>query len=243
MQPNNWDNQRQAAEDEALFAMAKQAMRENDEEDFQAFLNSDAYVEPDEKKFEAFGKELEKRYLRKVRKGPFSHARLTWRRAVVFAAILAIILLSATVCAAHFGFLGWFSTDHSIYSSIWPDQGTRLEKPEGWDSPYYPTWMAGGYNFTEISPLASIKSLTYSSDTSSDKVVFTVREGTTWHFSNTENMDKTVVEIRGQNSVLYRTSDGCRGVLVLRVTDAIIIIDGPLIDEDFIKIAENIHGI
>lgn len=243
MEANDLDKHRQEAEDAALFAMAMQAVRENDDEDFEAFLNSEEYVEPDAKKFEAFGKELEKRYRRTLQKHHPIHRRFTWKTSVAFAAALIIVVFSATVCAAHFGFLNWFSIDHPLYSSIWPDEGKRLEKPEGWDSPYYPTWMVKGYTLSAVSSLNSIKCLTYSSDGDSNNIVFTVRQGTTWQFPNTEGMEKAVIKICGEDNILYRTSDGRRGVLVIRVSDAILVIDGPIIDEDFVKIAENIHGL
>lgn len=225
-------DQLQHEREERLLNLAAMACQAQEDEDFEAFLNSDEYVPPDPEWVEKMEKEL--------RTPP--KRRIPLVRYLVAAALVAVIALMVSVSANPKGLGRTNNQDYSRYSQVSLDDGVVLEKPESWQSEYYPTWAPSGFSVANVLETGDLHSITLSSKTN-QQIDFSVLENRKYGFPNTEDLTNFSVTIFGEEHTAYLSEDGLRVVLIIKEDISSIVIDGEITPEELVKIAENIKNI
>lgn len=225
-------DQLQHEREERLLNLAAMACQAQEDEDFEAFLNSDEYVPPDPEWVEKMEKEL--------RTPP--KRRIPLVRYLVAAALVVVVALMVSVSANPKGLGRTNNQDYSRYSQVSLDDGVVLEKPEGWQSEYYPTWAPSGFSITDTFERRSFHSITLSNKENA-YIEFTVYDDGKHGFSNTEKLDQVKVKIFEEENIAYVSNDNKRKLTIIQNESSSIIIDGQLTLEELVKIAENVKNI
>lgn len=221
--------------EERLLQLTALACQAEEDKEYEKFLNSEEYVPPDAAWMEKVDREL-----RAPKKRRLPH----FRRLVVLAASL-IILLSigvGTAIANPKALENLFRQDHERYSQVRVDDGVVLEKLEGWESEYYPTWAPKGFAITDILQTGDLRAITLSNK-SNEQIVFSILTSRKYGFPNTEELANLPVTIFGEEYSAYLSENGTRVLLIIPENDCSIVIDGKITPEELVKFAENIKNI
>lgn len=221
--------------EERLLKFAALAGQEQEDKEYEAFLRSDEYVPPDEAWMKKVTGELRR---------PARHRPVHWRKLVVMAASIVVLLCAGvgTAIANPKALANLFSQDYERYSQVRVDDGVVLEKPEGWESEYYPTWAPEGFSISNIVAGKEVCSITLINKEDKN-IEFTVYESTPRGFANTENLISISLEIFGKDHAAYLSEDGRRILLVIEANSKTIVIDGQITAEEMGRFAENIQNI
>lgn len=225
-------DQLQHEREERLLNLAAMACQAQEDEDFEAFLNSDEYVPPDPEWVEKMEKEL--------RTPP--KRRIPLVRYLVAAALVAVVALMVSVSANPKGLGRTNNQDYSRYSQVSLDNGVVLEKPEGWQSEYYPTWAPSGFSIVEVTESENIHSVLLLNK-QNESIEFTAYDSKTYGFPNTEDLVKVPLEIFEEDYTAYLSEDGLHVLLIIQKEEDSLVIDGEITPEEMVKIAENIKNI
>lgn len=221
--------------EERLLKFAALAGQEQEDKEYEAFLRSDEYVPPDE----AWMKKVTGELRRPPKRRP-----VHWKKLVVMAAAIVVLLCAGvgTAIANPKALANLFSQDYERYSQVRVDDGVVLEKPEGWESEYYPTWAPSGFSIKDFSENGNTHNLTLSSKNDA-QIEFAIYDNRTYGFSNTEKLSTFPVTIFEEEYTAYLSEDGLRVLMVIPNEGASIVIDGELTPEQLVKFAENIKNL
>lgn len=222
--------------DERLLMAAALELNRQERDELNAFMASDAYVEPDPEKAVITVALLEKEYA-KVYRNPFRKVA----RILLVAALVMAIASSATVFARRVGFFDFLAQTYEEYSSVWGGSKTALGKPQGWESEYYPTWVPERYTLDEVTIDADYAVLYYA-DESDNKFLFRVNQFKDIHL-NTEGMSETLIEVKGNEVPLYTTVDKLQSCIVLHAGNGTIAIEGALNVDEMERVVEKINSL
>lgn len=225
-------DQLQHEREERLLNLAAMACQAQEDEDFEAFRNSDEYVPPDPEWLEKMEKEL--------RTPP--KRRIPLVRYLVAAALVAVVALMVSVSANPKGLGRTTNQDYSRYSQVSLDDGVVLEKPEGWQSEYYPTWAPSGFSVLQVLNDSNLHIIILSNK-KNEQITFSVFEKGKNGFPNTEELTPLELEIFGEKYTAYLSEDGMRAFITTKKNDSTIMVDGEITPEELVKIAENIKNI
>lgn len=225
-------DQLQHEREERLLNLAAMACQAQEDEDFEAFLNSDEYVPPDPEWVEKMEKEL--------RTSP--KRRIPLVRYLVAAALVVVVALMVSVSANPKGLGRTNNQDYSRYSQVSLDNGVVLEKPEGWQSEYYPTWAPSGFSINEVFEKDDFHSITLSNKNDA-KIEFSVVESGKYTFPNTEQLTSISVKIFNEERIAYLSADGLHVLMTISQDETSIVIDGEITPEEMVKFVENIKNI
>lgn len=225
-------DQLQHEREERLLNLAAMACQAQEDEDFEAFLNSDEYVPPDPEWVEKMEKEL--------RTPP--KRRIPLVRYLVAAALVVVVALMVSVSANPKGLGRTHNQDYSRYSQVSLDDGVVLEKPEGWQSEYYPTWAPSGFSVAFTGESGKANTLTLSNKQNAC-IEFTVYENEIYKFPNTEELTPLSVKIFDEEHIAYLSEDGLHVLITVQNNGSSIVIDGGITPEEMVKIVENIKNI
>lgn len=221
--------------EERLLKFAALAGQEREDQEYEAFLRSDEYVPPDEAWMKKVTSELRR---------PPKRRLVHWRKLVVMAAAIVVLLCAGvgTAIANPKALANLFSQDYDRYSQVRVDDGVVLEKPEGWESEYYPTWAPKGFSITNIVEGKEVCNLTLL-NREDKNIEFTVYESPPHGFTNTEKLVSISLKIFGEEHIAYLSEDGRRILLAIEANGKTIVIDGQITAEEMVEFAENIKNI
>lgn len=221
--------------EERLLKFAALAGQEREDQEYEAFLRSDEYVPPDEAWMKKVTSELRR---------PPKRRLVHWRKLVVMAAAIVVLLCAGvgTAIANPKALANLFSQDYDRYSQVRVDDGVVLEKPEGWESEYYPTWAPKGFSITDIAENGNAHNLTLS-DKEGTQIEFAVYDGRTYGFSNTEKLSTFSMKIFEKEYTAYLSEDGLQVLVVIPNENGSIVIDGEITPEELVEFAENIKNL
>lgn len=160
------------------------------------------------------------------------------RTSLLMAALIAA-LLAATAFAERMGWFRFLSEQFEQYSLFW-SISTPLQKPEGWDSEYYPTWLPDGFEIETVSvnPMADIIVYKGSNDA---RLTFALSHGRV-SYADTENMKMENIQVCGFLAELYSNEDHTKCTLVIPISrNSIVVISGEINPEEAKEIGEKIN--
>ncbi len=163
------------------------------------------------------------------------------RRAACIVVILGLALTTTAYMANHQR-MGFIAKDYDKYSDLQGSVDELQERPAGWESEYYPTWMPEGFVLTDSS---SNKGVLYYKK-GNYIISFAIFENSNSHAIlglDTEGMDKHSYIINDEECAIYSTPDLQRSTFALQRDDIAIAIFGDLSPNDIINIVKNIHGL
>lgn len=225
-------DQLQHEREERLLNLAAMACQAQEDEDFEAFLNSDEYVPPDPEWLEKMEKEL--------RTPP--KRRIPLVRYLVAAALVAVVALMVSVSANPKGLGRTHNQDYSRYSQVSLDNGVVLEKPEDWQSEYYPTWAPSGFTITRVLEEGNLHMMVLSNK-ENQQINFSVLENEKYRFPNTEQLTPFSIKLFGEDYTAYLSENGLRVLVAIEDEQQSIVLDGEITPEESVKIVENIKNI
>ncbi|WP_418666969.1 DUF4367 domain-containing protein [Allofournierella sp.] len=222
--------------EERLLKFAALAGQEQEDKEYEAFLRSDEYVPPDEAWMKKVTGELRR---------PPKRRLVHWRKLVVMAAAIVVLLCAGvgTAIANPKALANLFSQDYDRYSQVRVDDGVVLEKPEGWESEYYPTWAPQGFHIEEVFDKNGLHTITLLNVSTHQIVSFTAFEKGKYSFPNTEGLEKVEVKVLGEEKIIYTSEDNRRKFIVIQNENDGFVIDGQITTEELVKITENVKNI
>lgn len=126
------------------------------------------------------------------------------------------------------------------YSQIQTNEGYTLEKPFGWTSEYYLTWIPEGYRFDRMELNDHIEALYYA-NSMGQEIVFQCSEFSSNGY-NSEDRTAEKIEICGYKGLVFQGDNPLTKILVLFANKKIVISsDIPYIE--FIQVANSIAGL
>ena len=220
--------------EERLLKFAALAGQEQEDKEYEAFLRSDEYVPPDEAWMKKVTGELRR---------PARHRPVHWRKLVVMAASIIVLLCAGvgTAIANPKALANLFSQDYERYSQVRVDDGVVLEKPEGWESEYYPTWAPEGFHIEDINIFDDTNSIKLTNHDGTKVITFSI--GAENNFSNTENLEPIEITIAGENLTAFTSTDNTRKLIKIAANDGTIVIDGQLTLRELENMVENIENL
>lgn len=229
------ETQKRGIDNESLLRLAAAAIHE------QGLVE-----EEQEKEFIFTGQELRQGWnniMKEYHKRKFSQTTKSFfrRAAVASAAFIAAIggtavtamAVSPTIREMVLTDFGKYSTLDVLFS------GHKPEIPEDWQEMYYPSYIPEGFTFKEIKSISTINTLVYV-DSRGYNLGFSIIMPNAEINIDTENMEKSEIQINGRNALLYEKSDKIKSSVLINYGDCIIYIVGSLSTDEIIKIAENI---
>lgn len=222
--------------EERLLKFAALAGQEREDQEYEAFLRSDEYVPPDEAWMKKVTSELRR---------PPNRRLVHWRKLVVMAAAIVVLLCAGvgTAIANPKALANLFSQDYDRYSQVRVDDGVVLEKPEGWESEYYPTWAPKGFYIKEISEKDNAHLMFLFNNSTEKEISFFAFDDEATGFPNTEKLEKIEVSVFEESKEAYRSTDGQTLYIVLRVENDSIALSGQLTLEELQKMLENVKNL
>ena len=222
--------------EERLLKFAALAGQEREDQEYEAFLRSDEYVPPDEAWMKKVTSELRR---------PPNRRLVHWRKLVVMAAAIVVLLCAGvgTAIANPKALANLFSQDYDRYSQVRVDAGVVLEKPEGWESEYYPTWAPKGFHIEEISQTDSLQAITLLNSATNKKIWFYVAENEKDAYPNTEELEETEITVFGEKKKAYISEDGKTRQTVIKLDKGSVMVSGELTKEELEVMIENIKNL
>ncbi|WP_418454136.1 DUF4367 domain-containing protein [Allofournierella sp.] len=222
--------------EERLLKFAALAGQEREDQEYEAFLRSDEYVPPDEAWMKKVTSELRR---------PPNRRLVHWRKLVVMAAAIVVLLCAGvgTAIANPKALANLFSQDYDRYSQVRVDDGVVLEKPEGWESEYYPTWAPKGFHIEEISQTDSLQAITLLNSATNKKIWFYVAENEKDAYPNTEELEETEITVFGEKKKAYISEDGKTRQTVIKLDKGSVMVSGELTKEELEVMIENIKNL
>lgn len=224
-------------DEELAHMLALVAYRENQEE-LDQLLQSEEYTPPDEAEMRTFQEKFHKDSQRALHRSKSRMIR--WACGVAAAAVFAFAIPISADNVTIFELVAQIFTNYSDISS---SGGYTLDKPDGWNWEYYPTWIPQDYVVTDIRN-GLHTSIMYFQDKDAHIFSFTFSEVWSSEYNNANkfHFSPCTIYVHDHALTAYYSEDGTRILLSIGVTDGIITIDGELTSEDLTKIAENIYG-
>lgn len=221
--------------EERLLKFAALAGQEQEDKEYEAFLRSDEYVPPDE----AWMKKVTGELRRPARRRP-----VHWRKLVVMAASIIVLLCAGvgTAIANPKALANLFSQDYERYSQVRVDDGVVLEKPEGWESEYYPTWAPKEFSIADVAENGNTHNIILKNKGNA-QIFFSVFDDDKPGFTNTEGLGEIETEIFGENEIVYVSENNQRKLVILKDRGSNIVIDGQITIEELVKMAESVENI
>lgn len=221
--------------EERLLKFAALAGQEREDQEYEAFLRSDEYVPPDDAWMEKVTSELRR---------PPKRRLVRWKKLVVMAAAIIVLLCAGvgTAIANPKALANLFSQDYDRYSQVRVDDGVVLEKPEGWESEYYPTWAPEGFSVVDILETGDLHAITLGNK-ASQQIIFSILKDRRYGFPNTEELINIPVTILGEEYTAYLNEQGTRVLIIVPEDDCSIVIDGEITVEELVKIAEKVENL
>lgn len=222
--------------EERLLKFAALAGQEQEDKEYEAFLRSDEYVPPDEAWMKKVTGELRR---------PARHRPVHWRKLVVMAASIIVLLCAGvgTAIANPKALANLFSQDYERYSQVRVDDGVVLEKPEGWESEYYPTWAPEGFHIEEVTPGNSLLVMMLLNSETNKEIWFSVAEKERDGYPNTEELEEIEITVFGEKKKAYISQDGKTRQAVIKVDRGSIMVSGELTKEELETMIENIENL
>lgn len=222
--------------EERLLKFAALAGQEREDQEYEAFLRSDEYVPPDEAWMKKVTSELRR---------PPNRRLVHWRKLVVMAAAIVVLLCAGvgTAIANPKALANLFSQDYDRYSQVRVDDGVVLEKPEGWESEYYPTWAPKGFHIEEISQTDSLQAITLLNSATNKKIWFYVAENEKDAYPNTEELEETEITVFGEKKKAYISEDEKTRQTVIKLDKGSVMVSGELTKEELEVMIENIKNL
>lgn len=221
--------------EERLLKFAALAGQEREDQEYEAFLRSDEYVPPDDAWMEKVTSELRR---------PPKRRLVRWKKLVVMAAAIIVLLCAGvgTAIANPKALANLFSQDYDRYSQVRVDDGVVLEKPEGWESEYYPTWAPNGFHIEEVFERGDFHNITLL-NRENKQLEFTVYDNGIYKFPNTETLDPFPINIFEKEYIAYLSEDGRKILLAIEQVDCAIVTNGEITPEELVEFAENIKNL
>lgn len=222
--------------EERLLKFAALAGQEQEDKEYEAFLRSDEYVPPDEAWMKKVTGELRR---------PARHRPVHWRKLVVMAASIVVLLCAGvgTAIANPKALANLFSQDYERYSQVRVDDGVVLEKPEGWESEYYPTWAPEGFHIEKVVETDNTNVILLLNKSTNKEIRFSVLDNQTDDFPNTENLDKIEIIVWGEKQTAYMSSDGQDLIALLKANNDTVSVKGQLKIDELATMIENIENL
>lgn len=160
------------------------------------------------------------------------------RISLLIAALIAA-LLATTAFAERMGWFRFLSEQFEQYSLFW-SVSTPLQKPEGWDSEYYPTWLPDGFEVESVFKSDSLGSIAYHGESNSHMIFSVCSNGAA--YADTEGMEESEVKIGAYDARLYSNLNHTKCTLVIKIEETcFIVISGSIDANTATKIANNIN--
>lgn len=222
--------------EERLLKFAALAGQEQEDKEYEAFLRSDEYVPPDEAWMKKVTGELRR---------PARHRPVHWKKLVVMAAAIVVLLCAGvgTAIANPKALANLFSQDYERYSQVRVDDGVVLEKPEGWESEYYPTWAPEGFHIEEVTPGNSLLVMMLLNSKTNKEIWFSVAEKERDGYPNTEELEEIEITVFGEKKKAYVSQDGKTRQAVIKVDRGSVMVSGELTKEELETMIENIENL
>lgn len=222
--------------EERLLKFAALAGQEREDQEYEAFLRSDEYVPPDEAWMKKVTSELRR---------PPNRRLVHWRKLVVMAAAIVVLLCAGvgTAIANPKALANLFSQDYDRYSQVRVDDGVVLEKPEGWESEYYPTWAPEGFHIEDVTSGNSLLVMMLLNNVTEKEIWFSVAENETDGYPNTEELEEIEIAIFGEKKKAYVSKDGKIRQIVIKIDKGSVMISGELTKEELESMVENIKNL
>ena len=222
--------------EERLLKFAALAGQEQEDKEYEAFLRSDEYVPPDE----AWMKKVTGELRRPPKRRP-----VHWKKLVVMAAAIVVLLCAGvgTAIANPKALANLFSQDYERYSQVRVDDGVVLEKPEGWESEYYPTWAPEGFHIEDVSQTDSLQAITLLNNATNKKIWFYIAKNEKDAYPNTEKLQEIEITVFGEKKKAYVSEDGKTRQTVIKVDRGFIMVSGELTKEELETMIENIENL
>ncbi len=222
--------------EERLLKFAALAGQEREDQEYEAFLRSDEYVPPDEAWMKKVTSELRR---------PPNRRLVHWRKLVVMAAAIVVLLCAGvgTAIANPKALANLFSQDYDRYSQVRVDDGVVLEKPEGWESEYYPTWAPEGFHIEEVSQTENLRVITLLNNATGNEIWFSLLENEIDRYPNTEELEETEITVFGEKKKAYISEDGKTRQTVIKLDKGSVVVSGELTKEELEVMIENIKNL
>lgn len=127
------------------------------------------------------------------------------------------------------------------YTQIEVLEGYALEKPFGWTSEYYLTWIPAGYHFSKMSLNDQSSTISYVND-SGQEIIFQNEKKNSGNY-NTEDRACETIEIQGRNGFIFQGSEPLTKILVLYIGDEKILISASVSYVELLQLGESIIGL
>ena len=222
--------------EERLLKFAALAGQEREDQEYEAFLRSDEYVPPDEAWMKKVTSELRR---------PPKRRLVHWRKLVVMAAAIVVLLCAGvgTAIANPKALANLFSQNYDRYSQVRVDDGVVLEKPEGWESDYYPTWAPEGFHIEEVSQTENLRVITLLNNATGNEIWFSLLENEIDRYPNTESLEEIEIIVFGEKKQAYVSEDRQTLQAVIKVNEGSISISGQLKIVELETMIENIKNL
>lgn len=127
------------------------------------------------------------------------------------------------------------------YTQIEVLDGYELEKPFGWTSEYYPTWIPEGYHFYKMK-LEQHREIIFYQNRDEEEITFQCLKELNGIY-NTENRVIETVEVKGIDGFIAQGDDPLTKVLILYAGNEKIVISASVPSTDLLQMAESINGL
>ena len=165
------------------------------------------------------------------------------RRAACIVVFLGLALTTTAYMANHQR-MGFITKDYDKYSDFQGSVDELQERPDGWESEYYPTWMPEGFVLTGITTTDETQTAYYKK--SDFSILFTIYKNVDDHITlivDTEGMEKHHYMVNDEICDIYSTADLKQSAFALQRGNIAIAIAGDLSPNDVVYIVENIHDL
>lgn len=216
--------------------LALVAYRESQEE-LDQLIQSEEYTPPDEIQMRTFQEKFHKDSQRALHRSKSRIIR--WACGIAAAAVFVFAVPISADNVTIFELVAQVFTNYSDISTL---DGYTFEKPAEWDCEYYPTWIPSDFHYSGINAFDLSQSLRFESATGS--IIFMYKTDWPYDYSSTEEGALSyTITLRGQDVPVYTNQDGSIKTIYIATESGTIIIDGPVTNQQLVKIAQSIANL
>lgn len=127
------------------------------------------------------------------------------------------------------------------YTQIEVLEGYALEKPFGWTSEYYPTWIPEGYRFKEMVLNDTIKTL-YFTNEQDQEIMFQCSKHINGTY-NSENRSFEEIKLHNMTAFIFQGDEPLTRVLVFYTDDEKILVSADVPYMELLHLGESVNGL
>lgn len=228
-------------ENERLLRLLALTAYRNEQAELAEFAASPECVPPTPEQKQSFMDFIDKEIKEAQKRERKQYFIMIARRAACIVVILGLALTTTAYMANHQR-MGFIAKDYDKYSDLQGSVDELQERPAGWESEYYPTWMPEGFVLTDTTATDETQTAYYRKDKRT--ILFIVFDRIVDYSTvglDTEGMEKRPFVINNEECEIYSTSDSQQSTFSFRQNDITIAVLGDLSPNDVVRIVENIH--